>query len=132
VKFVIGLVIIIGLSLGVRQLYRYWGTFKEKQPAAVSARAEVPDDQLPGLPASLQSDLEEARQHGAAGLRHFLDAYGKSIQDPRRAAIELDYVLLLTPGNPAEACRVFAKIKERLPPDSPVYDRMKRLEKTYE
>jgi hypothetical protein len=131
-KFVIAVVIIVGLSLGVRQLYQYWGTFREKAPAVVAAPAEVPEEQLPGLPDSLQPALEEARQHGAAGLRSFLEAHGKSIQDPRRASIELDYVLLATQSNPGEARRVFGKVKERLTPESPVYDRMKKLEKTYE
>jgi hypothetical protein len=133
VKFVISLVIIVGLALGARQFYQYWGKFKTPEPAAaVATPPEVPDDQLPGLPASLQEALNEAREHGADGLRSFLAAHGKAIADPRRASLELDYVLLITPSNPAEACRIFARVKERLEPNSPVYDRMKKLEKTYE
>jgi hypothetical protein len=133
VKFVISAVIIIGLFLGARQFYQYWGTFKT-QPAShgAVARVQVADDQLPGLPAALQPALEQARQHGAAGLRSFLAAHGDTIDDPRRASLELDYAVLVTASNPTEACRVFAKVKERLDPNSPVYDRMKRLEKTYE
>jgi len=44
----------------------------------------------------------------------------------------LDYVLVAAPGDPAEARRVFAQVKARLTPRSPVYPRMKQLEKTYE
>jgi hypothetical protein len=134
VKFVIALVIVVGLSLGAWQFYEYWRTFQPKEavPAAASAPADIPGDQLPGLPPSLEPALAEAREHGAPGLHSFLAAHSKAIVDPRRASIELDYVVLITPSNPAEACRIFARVKERLEPNSPVYGRMKKLEKTYE
>jgi hypothetical protein len=66
------------------------------------------------------------------GLKDFLSTYGNTVNDPRLAAIELDYAVLVAPSNPSEARRVFAKVKGRLQENSPVYDRMKRLEKTYE
>jgi hypothetical protein len=130
-KFLIALVIIVGLALGAWQLKDYWGNFKDKQ-AAPTAQADIPDDQLPGMPPSLQSVLDTARQRGAPGLRDFLDTYGNTVSDPRRAAIELDYAVLLAPSSPGEARRAFAKVKGRLQPDSPVYNRMKQLEKTYD
>jgi hypothetical protein len=130
-KFFMSLVVIVGLALGARQVYQYWRTSNPAERAAAGP-VEVPDDQLPGMPASLQLALNEARDHGAPGLHSFLAAHSKSIQDPRRASIELDYVVLITASNPTEACRVFAKVKERLEPNSPVYPRVKRLEKTYE
>jgi hypothetical protein len=133
VKLVTSLVIIVGLVLGARLVYQYWQTTQPKQPAAASAVAEpveVPESQLPGLPPVLEAPLEEAREHGAAGLRHFLEANSKAILDPRRAAIELDYVVMITSSNPTEACRIFAKVKGRLDATSPVYARIKKLEKT--
>jgi hypothetical protein len=134
VKFVISLVVIVGLALGARLFYQYYESFQPKpaEPAAAAAPAEVPEDQLPGMPESLQPALQEAREHGAPGLRGFLAAHGQAISDPRLAALELDYVILVTPSNPAEACRIFARVKGRLEPTSPVYARVKKLEKTYE
>ncbi|HEX3721065.1 MAG TPA: hypothetical protein VH595_24205 [Verrucomicrobiae bacterium] len=131
-KFLIALVIIVGLALGAWQLNNYWGNFKSTPTAAPQTQAQVPDDQLPGMPASLQPALDAARQRGAPGLKDFLTTYGNSISDPRRAAIELDYVVLVAPSSATEARRVFAKVKGRLQSDSPVYSRMKQLEKTYD
>jgi hypothetical protein len=133
VKFVVTLIIVVGLSLGAWQIYQYWGNFKEKTPeAAAPARVEVSGDQLPGLPARLEGPLQTAEEHGAAALREFLTDHGKEIQDPRRAWIELDYVVLAGVSDPGEARRVFAKVEGRLTSVSPVYDRMKQLQKTYE
>jgi hypothetical protein len=133
-KLLITAVIVLGLALGVWQVYRFWEKEKESRQAAAAPAAEtVPNDApLPGLPPRLQPALEAARQRGAAGLRDFLAANGSNVADPRRASIELDYVLVVAPGDPAEARRVFAQVKARLAPDSPVYARMKQLEKTYE
>jgi hypothetical protein len=41
-------------------------------------------------------------------------------------------VVLLAQSSPGEARREFAKVKSRVPPGSPVYNRVKQLEKTYE
>jgi hypothetical protein len=132
-KFVIAVIIIVGLSLGVYQFSEYWQKFKEKPPeAAAPARVEVSGDQLPGLPENLQGPLQTAQEHGAAGLRAFLHDHAHEIKDPRRAWIELDYVVLAGASDLAEARLVFAKVKARLTPGSPAYDRMKQLEKTYE
>jgi hypothetical protein len=132
-KFLVGLVIVVGLSLGAWQLHEYWGTFQGKDPVtAAPAPPEVSGDQLPGMLPRLQPLLEAARNRGAPGLHDFLAMYGNTIADPRRAWIELDYVVLLAQSSPGEARREFAKVKNRVPPDSPVYNRIKQLEKTYE
>src|ERR1017187_1311166 len=131
-RFVVGLIIVIGLALGAWQLHEYWGNFKEKEPAAAApAIPDVSGEQLPGLPPKLQPLLEIARKRGAPGLHDFLAAHGKAIDDPRRAWIELDYVVLLAQSSPGEARRVFATVKSRVEPGSPVYSRVKQLEKTY-
>jgi hypothetical protein len=132
-KFVIGVIIIIGLSLGAYQIYEYWGKFKAPEPVA----AEVPaapssGEELPGLPPRLQPILQQAEQRGAPGLHDFLNTYGNTVADPRRAWIELDYVVLVAPSSPAEARRIFAKVKSRVTSGSPVYPRLQQLEKTYE
>ena len=131
-RFLVGLIIVVGLSLGAWQIYQYWGNFREKKPAAAVAPPEVSGDQLPGMLPRLQPVLDAARKRGAPGLHDFLTMYGNTISDPRRAWIELDYVVLLAQSSPGEARREFAKVKSRVPPDSPVYNRVKQLEKTYE
>jgi hypothetical protein len=132
-KFLIGLLIIAGLGIGAWQINNYWGTFKPKETSsAPQPPPDIPDDQLPGMAPSLQPALDAARQRGAPGLKDFLTTYGNTISDPRRASIELDYVVLVAPSSPTEARRVFAKVKGRLQSNSPVYNRLQQLEKTYE
>ncbi len=132
-KFVTAAVIIIGLALGVWQINNYWGTFnKHKHHSSDEDAVQiVADDQLPGMPESLEPSLAAARQRGADGLREFLTAYGNTISDPRRASIELDYTILVALRSPSEARRYFAKVKGRVDSSSPVYNRLKQLEKTY-
>jgi len=132
-KFLVGVIIIVGLSMGGWQLYQYWGNFKEKDTTAIApAEPEISGDQLPGMPPKLQPVLDVARKRGAAGLHDFLTMYGNTINDPRRASIELDYVVLLAQSSPGQARQEFAKVKSRVPSNSPMYNRVKQLEKTYE
>ena len=133
-KFLIAAVIVVGLSLGVWQVHQAWEKYQEPHRAAVAPAPETVSsgDQLPGLPPRLQAALEAAQQRGAVGLRDFLAANGKNVADPRLAWIQLDYVLVVAQSDPAEARKVFAQVKARLKPGSPVYTRMKQLEKTYE
>ncbi len=89
-------------------------------------------EQLPGHAAGLQKTYEIAQKNGAAGVRNWLKAYGPKIDDPRRAWIELDYMIEIAREHPAEARRIFASVKARTPESSPVYGRIKELTKTYE
>ena len=130
-KIVIAAVVIIGLVLGSWQIWEYWQQFKEKETVSRTA-TEVPASQLRGLPEKLEPVLAEAQKKGANGLRTFLASYSKSIGDPRLASIELDYVILVTKNDIAEARRVFAKVKKRTDSSSPIYSRIKQMEKTYE
>ena len=132
-KFVIGIIIVVGLSLGAWQIYQYWGTVNEKTPQVVApAAAQVNGDQLPGLSRPLEGPLQTAEQSGTVAMKEFLAAHANEIKDPRRAWIELDYCVAIARQDPAEAKRVFAQVKERLSPSSPVWPRMKQLEKAYE
>jgi hypothetical protein len=65
-------------------------------------------------------------------LKLWLDQYGRLVADPRLADIELDYVVMVARQNPAEAKRVFARVRQRVDEYSPVYPRLERLAKTYE
>ena len=130
----IAIVIIIAAVYGGWELFLYWEKVKneEETKQKQDAAALGIGDSLPGLPTELEPGLQEARKRGAAGLRGWLKTHGHSVEDPRKAWIELDYCVAVAREDPAEARRVFASVKERLPASSPVWPRMKQLEKTYE
>ena len=134
-RYFIGILLILGAFLGVRQLISYWESVKAKSDAA-EGRAPVVQPAAPetlsGLPPSLEASLQNAQKQGAAGLKNWLKLYRPYVSDPRLAAIELDYVILVGPSNMKEAKQVFAAVKQRTPVNSPVYPRIKQLEKTYQ
>jgi hypothetical protein len=130
----IAAVIIIAALYGGWELFLYWEKVKneEETQKKQAAAAVVMGDQLPGLPYQLDASLQAARKRGAAGLRDWLKVHSQSVEDPRKAWIELDYCVAVSREDIAEAKRVFASVKERIGPASPVWPRMKELEKTYE
>ncbi|HCL92402.1 MAG TPA: hypothetical protein PLV05_05505 [Verrucomicrobiota bacterium] len=130
----IAVLIIVGVIYGTWELFLYWEKVKNEEETRQKqdAAALVMGDQLPGLPYDLQESLQVAQKKGAAGLEAWLKVHGQSVEDPRKAWIELDYCVAVARENPAEARRVFARVKERLTASSPVWARMKQLEKTYQ
>ena len=133
-KALIAIVLIVGAAFGGWQIYSYWIDVRGKDKAKEQAEAppQLSGSQLPGMAASLEGVLEASQRQGAPGLRRFLTQYGNTISDPRLASIELDYVVLVAQKDPAEAKRVFAKVKQRTANGSAVSERVKQLEKTYE
>jgi hypothetical protein len=132
------LLLIIGAIWGGKQLYDYWEAVKAKKetedrggapPTATSPGASTV---FPGLPANLEASLQAAQKQGVAGLKNWLNLYRPYVGDPRLASIELDYVVLLSSTNPQEARRLFSAVKQRTPTNSPVYPRVKKLERTYQ
>ena len=130
----IAALIIVAVLYGGWELFFYWERVKnEEETQKKQAVAEtVMGDQLSGVPYQLDASLRAAQSQGATGLKNWLKAYGANIQDPRKAWIELDYCVLISREDPAEARRIFAEVKGRTQPSSPVWPRIKRLEKTYE
>ena len=130
----ISILIIVAALYGGWHLFLYWEDVKNQKETQKkeAAAAQVNGDQLPGVPYALEKSLQAAQKDGAAGLRKWLKTYGTSIQDPRKAWIELDYVVAVARDDPNEARRVFGQVKERTPATSPVYARVKQLEKTYD
>jgi hypothetical protein len=126
--------IIIVVLYGAWQLFLYWDKVQRedesKQKQAVATA--VTEQQLSGLPDKLGPSLEAAKKQGVPGLKNWLKTYGPMVQDPRKAWIELDYCVLLSREDLPEARRVFAGVKARTPQDSPIWPRLKQLEKTYE
>ena len=132
-KIIAACIIIIAL-FGGWHLFLYWEKvrddkeIKQKQQAATV----VQGDQLPGLPDKLAPSLDAAKRNGAAGLRIWLKNYGRLVQDPRKAWIELDYCVLVSHEDLPEARHVFAEVKARTPESSPVWPRIKDLQQVYE
>lgn len=132
-KLIAAFIIIVVLYGGWR-LFLYWekirdeGETKHKQEAA----AVVVGESLPGIPDNLVASLQAARKSGPNAMKTWLKNYGRLVQDPRKAWIELDYCVMVSRENLPEARRIFAEVKARTPPASPVWTRVKELEKTYE
>lgn len=130
----IGIVFIVLAGWGVFALWEYWDKYNTgkdlKEQEAL--KTQVRPEQLPGITYQLEQAYEKAQKNGAPGIRNWLKAFHNNVQDPRLAWIELDYVVAVSQEDPAEARRVFAEVKERTPKDSPVYQRVKDLEKTYD
>ena len=130
---VIGALIIIGVLWVGWEIFLYWDKVShDKEEQKQNAAAMVSGDQLPGLSYKLEDSLRAARNQGATGLRNWLKTYGQQVEDPRKAWIELDFCVAVARQDPAEARRVFAQVKERTPPSSPVSSRIKQLERAYE
>ena len=131
---IISVLIIVLVIYGGWKLFFYWEQVRDEKAnseKAAAAAAVVPE-QLPGMPSELEPSLQAAQKAGAPALKNWLKQHNRVVGDPRRAWIELDYVNLVARGDPAEARRVFAAVKKRTTPASPVYERVKQLEKTYE
>ena len=135
-KALIALLILMGAVWLGKTLYGTYRTIEKDryQPDPITAPQTpvVPASTLPGLPATLEASLATAEKQGASGLRDWLKNYRIYVRDPRLAAIELDYVVLINLQDPTEARRIFKDVKDRTPTFSPIYDRVKRLEKTFQ
>jgi hypothetical protein len=128
-------VLAIALAIwGGYEIFEMWDRYDtDKDLKAQQAAASVViGDQLQGMPDGLERTYQIAQKNGAEGIRKWLKAYGARVQDPRRAWIELDYMVLIAHEDPVEAKKVFADVKARVPESSRVYPRVKELEKTYD
>ncbi len=134
-KALIAILIVVAAIFTGWKLLDYWDrTSQEREEKQKAANVQVDPRSLSGVPYQLEGPLDEAYKKGASGLKDWLEKAKRSpqIKDPRLAWIELDYALKIASSNPIEAKRVFADVKQRTPPDSPVYPRIKALEKTLE
>ena len=133
-KTLIIIVVVVAVALGGWQLFEYWDKVQsEKDADAKTAATQVVNgDSLQGLPQGYDVSLRAAQQQGVEALGNWLKLYGPAVQDPRKAWIQLDYVLLLTRQNPQEAKRVFSEVKDRTLPTSPVWPRIQSMEKSYQ
>lgn len=132
-KAIAALIIIAVLYCGW-EIFSYWEKVNHEEETArkQTASAAIDPNQLPGLPQKYDASYQAAQKQGATGLKSWLKTYGRAVQDPRKAWIELDYCVLIAREDPAEAKRIFADVKGRTPASSPVWPRIKQLEQTYE
>ena len=133
-KTLIIVAIVVAVALGGWQLFEYWEKMQDEKDTKQkeAAAAVVNPDTLPGLPQGYDISLRAAQQQGATALGNWLKVYGPGVQDPRKAWIQLDYVLLIARDNPQEAKRIFTDVKDRTPPSSPVWPRVHDLEKSFQ
>src|SRR5262245_50548981 len=124
-KALITLVLIVGIYLFGKSIFDQYRAKQQKEEAAAKA-AELPADGLAGMPKSFEPSLQAAQAQGAPALKPWLERYAQQIQDPKLAAIQLDYVVLLSRSDPVEAKRIFQAVKQRVPKSSPIYERVKR------
>jgi len=132
-KIAIIILVIAVVGFGAYKLWEYWDT-TDQQKTIVDPGQSLQPQSLPGLPSQLEPKLQEAQRKGPQAFKEFIETIKKSplVKDPRLAWIELDYVMMIAAKDPAEAKRIFAKVKDRTPQNSPVYPRIKELEKSFE
>jgi hypothetical protein len=133
-KALITIAIVAIVGLGAWQIFEYWQKVQDEKASEEkqAASSVVNEDSLQGLPEGWQTSLHAAEQGGASALGNWLKTYGNGVQDPRKAWIQLNYVVLITRDNPQEAKRLFADVKDRTLPNSPVWPRIQAMQKTYE
>jgi hypothetical protein len=133
-KFLTGVAIILLVFFCMRQLVTHWNQVRSPNQAGQTETAPAPappSGSLSGLPPHLEPSLQAAQRQGANALKTWLAQNRRSIQDPRLAAIELDYVLLVAGKNFGEAKEVFQAVRQRTPTNSPIHPRVQQMERTY-
>jgi hypothetical protein len=101
-------------------------------PPAQHDSTPAAGENLPGLPSYLEASLAAAQSQGVEALGKWLDTWAKHVQDPRLAWIELDYVVLLNLKDHKAARQKFLETQARIPPGSPIYERIQKLAPAYE
>jgi hypothetical protein len=134
-KIAISLLVVIAVLGGAYKIWEYWDKVSHDQDIKeqeAAAKLQINPDGLQGMPEDLKKSYDIAKNNGTAALGKWLKSVGSRVDDPRRAWIELDYVVGVAGSDPQEAKRVFADVKGRITETSPVYPRVKALEKTYQ
>ena len=130
----IAILILLVVIFAAYQFFQYWEKTQAEHDNArqQAAAAAVRSETLPGMPYQLEASLKASMQKGPATFRTWLKTYGPSIQDPRKAWIELDFCVAIAREDPSEARRLFAEVKARTPTSSPVWPHLKELEKSFQ
>jgi len=115
-------------------LYLQWDQVRLERETGKKneAAAQVVGESLAGLPYQLEQGLRTAKERGPTAFRTWFATNERMMADPRKAWVELELCVAMSRENPAEAKKIFANVKNRVPPSSPVWPRIKELEKTFD
>ena len=130
----IGVLLILLVAWGGYKVFVYYQHTDAEHLFQTGEAADKPFDpnRLPGLPYELNSSLVQAQKQGSTAMGKWLATYGSQVKDPRKAWIQLDYCQMIFREDPHQARAIYASVKERLHEDSPVYARLKQIEKSFE
>jgi hypothetical protein len=131
----IGIAVIALLVFGGWKLAEYYQRVEAERAYEMrhgGPRALPPAPALAGLPPALEPSLIEAESRGASALHQWLEYYGPSVQDPRKASIELDYCVMIARDDPAAARQLFDAVRQRIKPDSPLRPRIEAMAGAYQ
>jgi hypothetical protein len=133
-KTLISVVVIVLVLWGAYGLFKYWERLDNEKADSrrQAASSVVVPEHLAGLPNQLETSLRGAQAQGPEAFGQWLKTYNRNLADPRKAWIELDYCVMIARKDPQEARRVFANVKQRTPPNSPVAPRVRDLTRTFE
>lgn len=135
-KLLISILILVGVAMGGYKIYDHWQSVKQRRVLQEKAArgADINPESLPGLPSQLQYKVRENQEAGPEAFKRFIDSCKRfpDVKDPRLAWMELDYLVMISQTDPIEAKKIFFEVKKRTPTDSPIYPRIRALEKTYE
>ncbi len=134
-KALISILIVVIVGFVGFRLFDHWEHVKERRVLEERAARgkDINPDELQGLPWQLNQKYQDVKSDPKK-LGPFIESIRKiqGVHDPRLAWIELDYVVLISATDPVEAKRVFQAVKKRTAADSPIYPRIRSLEKNYE
>lgn len=130
----IWVLIIAVVCYGAYLLFQQWDQARLEHDGKKKAEATavVTGESLQGMPYPMESALRSAKDKGPVAFHAWFTANGKLLADPRKAWIELELCVAMSRENPSEAKKIFANVKNRVPPSSPAWSKMKELEKTFE
>ncbi|HEX5221282.1 MAG TPA: hypothetical protein VFZ59_17090 [Verrucomicrobiae bacterium] len=131
-KLIWALIIAAVAFVGYR-IYLHWAKIQEERGGKVEAPVvAVSGDSLPGMPAHLDAACRAAREKSPAAFRAWFAANENLLSDPRKAWIELDLCVAIRRDDPSEARGIFARVQKRVGPSSPVFPRIKELERAFQ
>jgi hypothetical protein len=135
-KTLMAILIVLVVGIGAYKIYEHWNAVKERGllEEKAAAGADIDPETLQGMPWQLLVKLREAQAGGPDLLKRFLDECTRfpDVKDPRLAWVQLDYAVMISSKDPVEAKKIYAQVKQRTPPDSPIWPRLRQLAKTYE
>lgn len=130
----IGALMILVVVWGGYRIVTYYKDVQEQrwQEEEEASGKNIDPSRLDGVPYQLEQGLKQAQTRGKKAIGQWLEHYGNRIRDPRKAWIQLDYCTMIASDDPQQAKAIYHEVKQRLHQESPVYPRLKQLEKSFE